>query len=163
VQQTAPPAGSAQALPPAQGGGGGEQQPTAPTSRSALGDLATGYNGIGNAALTISGNVWVRYGASGGSLVFGGAVAIVGVVATAVRVSGWTATDLIACLSFAALLIVIGTTSALAGRQIQIRSFNAQVTAYQLYKDGVMEAVRLLGANSPPPPPPNGGGIIPGT
>ena len=154
------PASSAGIPPPLSGGG---QQPATPTPRTALGDLTTGYDGIGNAALNLSGNVWVRYGASGGSLVLGGAIAIVGVVATAIRVSGWTATDLIACFSFAALLIVIGTMSALAGRQIQIRTFNAQVTAYGLYKDGVMDAVRLLGDNTPRPPQQNGGGIIHGT
>lgn len=159
MEQTASSAESATLQPP----GGDGQQPRTPKPMTAWGDLTTGYDGIGNAALTISGNVWVRYGASGGSLVFGGAVAIVGVVATAIRVSGWTATDLIACLSFAALLIVIGTASALMGRQLQIHTFSAQVTAYGLYKDGVMEAVRLLGENKPRPPEQDRGVPIRGT
>ena len=102
--------------------------------------------------VTASGGTWARYGASAGSLILGGAVAIVAVVATIVRVPRWTATDLISCLCFSGFLIVIGITSGLVGRHIQIRSFESQVKAYGHYKDGVTEIARELAEKLPSSP-----------
>jgi len=71
----------------------------------------------------------------------GGMVTVFAGAAT-IWATGWTATDLIVCFSFAALLIVLGTTAGFIGRYMQIRSFESQATAFGLYKDGVTVVAR---------------------
>jgi hypothetical protein len=125
--------------------------------------LKAGYEQIGSSALSISGSTWERYGFSGGSLVIGGAVAIIAVVVTIIAQKGWTATDLIACLSFSTVLIIIGTAAALIENRTKQLSFKVQVTAYDHYKDGVTEVARVLGEKMPQLPDPSPHGRIPGT
>jgi hypothetical protein len=126
-----------------------ETDPTLPVSVKVL---SQGYDGITQSAVNLSGGLWERYGTSGGSLVLGGAVAIIALVATTIKIAGWTGTDLIAGLSFSAVLIVLGTIAGHAWDRVQERKFELEVTAYKYYKDGLAEMARALEEGRPKAP-----------
>ena len=121
-----------------------------------LTDLKTAYNQLSDFAVGKSAGVWSRYGVAGGSLVFGGAVAIVALTATMIALSGWTPEDLITCMAVAVLLIIIGTATQLINESMKDRRFKAQVDLYGKYEQAVREVGRdilaALKEGQPTPP-----------
>jgi hypothetical protein len=119
----------------------------------ALTDLKTAFDQLRNFAFEKPAGVWGRYGVAGGSLVSGGSVAIVALTAPMITLSGWTAEDLIACMSSAVLLIVIGTATQLVNANMKDRRFEAQVGLYGKYEQAVREVGRdILAALEPGKP-----------
>jgi len=87
--------------------------------------------------LVASQTIWTKYGVSGGCLVLGGAVALIAVPATMVRVPGWKPTDLIVFMSFAVLLIVIGVIANLISRSLDTKAAAERVQLFAITKDGI--------------------------
>jgi hypothetical protein len=96
-------------------------------------------NRIFDSAVSKSANIWGRYGTSGGSLVLGGAIAILGVVATVLSVPKWNVDDLAGFLSFASLLIVLGTGASLLFRSMDERRQQERVQLYGLVKEAIVQ------------------------
>lgn len=121
-----------------------------------LTDLKGGFDKLNDFAFGKSAGVWGRYGVAGGSLVFGGAVAILALTATTIALKGWTPEDLITCMGFAVLLIIIGTATQLIDTSMKDRRFEAQVELYGKYEEAVRAVGRdilaALEAGKPKPP-----------
>lgn len=130
-----------------------------PGYQDALKDLRTRFDKLSNSALDQSAGIWRRYGVAGGSLVFGGAVAILALTATMIAWSGWKPEDLITCMGFAVLLILIGTVTQLIDTNLKDRRFDAQVRLYGQYQEGVTAVGRdiLAALEKGRPNPPNEG------
>src|SRR5215472_2712170 len=111
-------------------------QQVAQQERQSLDDLKGKYEKLSD-AFAQSANVWGRYGVAGGSLVFGGGIAIVGLTATIITLKGWTPSDLIACMAVAVLLILIGTATQLINTGMKDRRFKVEVELYAKYQEGV--------------------------
>ena len=127
------------------------QSPKVREIEGSLAGLTKDINSIDSAAIKLSGGIWTRYGTSGGSLVFGGAVAIVALTATMTALSGWTPEDLITCMGFAVLLIIIGTVAQLVNAHINSRTFEVQARLHEKHEETVRQVLAALEKERPVP------------